>query len=786
MDNYPFLDFQMNSDFMSEFSSFINEVGEGDYIDKFSTDQIFPSRDDMIDWVRKIAFQLGFMVVIIRSDTTTGEPGRKTFVVLGCERSGKYRKYKQDVQPSVSGTRKCECPFKLRGKHKGHGWVLKVMCDYHNHELAETLVGHPYAGRLNAIEQSILIDMTKSQVKPSNILLTLKEHNEDNVTTIKQIYSARYTYKRSLRESRTEMQQLMMLLDRDKYIQHSRCLEDFDIVSDLFWTHPDSVHLVNSFNIVFLMDATYKTNKYRLSLLEIVGVTSIGLTFTAAFALLSSERQNNFTWALEMFKRLLLTTEGGPRVIVTDKDLALINAITNVFLETYHMLCTFHIMKNVKAKCKMLVDKQEAWDGLMEVWQNVMDCDDQSKFGGYVYRFEYASAAWSLFFDYVNRIWIIPYKTYFVKAWTNKVMHLGNTTTNRIKSAHWNLKRLLGSKDAYKALRYKRLVGRVSRYALELIADEVERVNKIGLDSARCGCILSSTYGLPCACVLARYEPGMIPLGEIHVIWTRLRFQEPCLLNRFQSLALIVKRERSTKRDPSYFEHVGTFLSRTEPSSRKSQVKLKPKEFARRAVPFLNQFHPICQPYIVDVVDVVADGHCGYRYIAALLGLGEEAWPTIRHNLYQELTQWRDEYANLVGSYDRLEELRQSLIIHDRSQVNAKKWMTIPDIGYAIANRYNVILVCLSYIQSFTIFPLRTSPPTDIRQHWILCIGFVNGCHFVQVQLQDGCPLPMVDIISSSHCYPEARAWSSFYTHRMQSFIELMGANQSYVDLGKN
>ncbi|XP_014511816.2 protein FAR-RED ELONGATED HYPOCOTYL 3-like [Vigna radiata var. radiata] len=316
----------------------------------------------MIDWVRKIAFHFGFVVVIIRSDTTTGEPGRKTFVVLGCERSGKYRKYKQDVQPSVSGTRKCECPFKLRGKPKGHGWVLKVMCGYHNHELVETLVGHPYAGRLNAAEQSILIDMTKSQVKPANILLTLKEHNEDNVTTIKQIYNARYTYKRSLRGSRTEMQQLMMLLDRDKYIQHSRCLEDFDVVSDLFWTHPDSAHLVNSFNIVFLMDTTYKTNKYRLPLLEIVGVTSTGLTFTVVFALLSSERQNNFTWALEMFRRLLLTTEGGPRVVVTDRDIALINAITNVFPDSYRMLCTFHIMKNVKAKCKMLVDNVEAWD----------------------------------------------------------------------------------------------------------------------------------------------------------------------------------------------------------------------------------------------------------------------------------------------------------------------------------------------------------------------------------------------------------------------------------------
>ncbi|XP_017420471.2 uncharacterized protein LOC108330501 [Vigna angularis] len=131
MDKYPYLDSEINSDFISEFSYSLKEVGEGDYTDQFST-----AHADLIEWVRKIAFDLGFVVVIIRSDTTTGEAGRKTFILLGCESSGKYRKYKPDVQPSFSGTRKCECLFRLRGKPKGDGWVLKVMCGYHNHELA--------------------------------------------------------------------------------------------------------------------------------------------------------------------------------------------------------------------------------------------------------------------------------------------------------------------------------------------------------------------------------------------------------------------------------------------------------------------------------------------------------------------------------------------------------------------------------------------------------------------------------------------------------------------------
>jgi len=130
--------------------------------------------------------------------------------------------------------------------------------------------------------------------------------------------------------------------------------------------------------------------------------------------------------------------------------------------------------------------------------------------------------------------------------------------------------------------------------------------------------------------------------------------------------------KKSTKRDPSYFEHVEAFIetSRQEKGVTKTENKLKAKcVIQEKIIPMLEQFNPIFQPYIVDVVDVVVDGHCGYKCIAALLGIGEESWPLIIHDLYKELSQWRDQYATLVGGYDRLEELRNSLLVHSPSEV---------------------------------------------------------------------------------------------------------------------
>jgi len=48
------------------------------------------------------------------------------------------------------------------------------------------------------------------------------------------------------------------------------------------------------------------------------------------------------------------------------------NVVGIVFHECYHLLCRFHIQKNVQAKCKMLVNSVDAWDVVLQAWENVM------------------------------------------------------------------------------------------------------------------------------------------------------------------------------------------------------------------------------------------------------------------------------------------------------------------------------------------------------------------------------------------------------------------------------
>lgn len=83
----------------------------------------------------------------------------------------------------------------------------------------------------------------------------------------------------------------------------------------------------------------YKTNKYRLPLLEIIGVTFTKKNFSMRFAFLESEKEINVTRALEMCKTLLKDQENMLNAIVTDRDITVMNSIAKSFPISYTLLC---------------------------------------------------------------------------------------------------------------------------------------------------------------------------------------------------------------------------------------------------------------------------------------------------------------------------------------------------------------------------------------------------------------------------------------------------------------
>ncbi|GAB2269310.1 hypothetical protein Dimus_038766 [Dionaea muscipula] len=173
----------------------------------------------MTDWVRMVGRQHGFVVVIDKS--TSGKGNRLLKYTLICERGEKYKPSRYLLPGQIlkknTGTKKCECPFALRGvpiPPEGIMWGVLVVCGYHNHETAQYFEGHEYPSRLKPDEKEFVLDLADSTA-PRFILSALKEQDESNTTGIRSIYNAIYKGKKRRRGSLNSVQYaLSQLIDK--------------------------------------------------------------------------------------------------------------------------------------------------------------------------------------------------------------------------------------------------------------------------------------------------------------------------------------------------------------------------------------------------------------------------------------------------------------------------------------------------------------------------------------------------------------------------------------------
>ena len=376
--------------------------------------------------------QYGFVIVTKASELNP--KSRAPRMRFGCERGGWYRKHEKKYDEgkvvkrmsNSTGTKKCGCPFELRCVRGNDGWKVSVANGKHNHPSALHMEGHAYAGRLSSEETSLLVEMSRSLVKPRDILNSLKHTNSGNTSTIKSIYNARAKYRVQELAGRSQMQQLMKKLADYEYIEWHRTNEE-NVLTEMFWAHPTSGDLLRAFPHVLLMYCTYKTNRYRYPLLQICGVTFTHLTFTAAFAFMEGEKQENYEWALEKLKGMLVES---PTVIVSDRELALMNAIANVFPDAVNLICLWHINKNIVAKYAKIIGKNK-WSSFEAQWKSLVYSPTIEWYEQQLSILKRDYAMFPRAIAYLENTWLKDHKERFVQAWTDKVMHFGNTTTSR-------------------------------------------------------------------------------------------------------------------------------------------------------------------------------------------------------------------------------------------------------------------------------------------------------------------------------------------------------------------
>ncbi|XP_045089397.2 protein FAR1-RELATED SEQUENCE 5 isoform X1 [Aegilops tauschii subsp. strangulata] len=155
----------------------------------------------------------------------------------------------------------------------------------------------------------------------------------------------------------------MLKFFRDKIaenpsFQYHLQLDCEEHIANIFWVDAKMLLDYAHFGDVVTFDTTFGTNKEYRPFGIFLGLNQFRETTIFGAALMFDETRDSYIWLFETF----LAAHNGrqPRTIYINQDAAMGGAIEKVFTESYHGLCTFHIMQNdVKHLTQVGVEDEE-------------------------------------------------------------------------------------------------------------------------------------------------------------------------------------------------------------------------------------------------------------------------------------------------------------------------------------------------------------------------------------------------------------------------------------------
>jgi hypothetical protein len=243
-----------------------------------------------------------------------------------------------------------------------------VRYPYHNHESFINLTAHPV---LRKLKKDLTFKATvKAQkhvgIETHHIYASHYGENPTSLITRRDIYNERANVRRQDLGSLAPIHALLrfILLTNEAKKKFTSTFEYENGVTGgplkyLFIMHDKYIKLLKANSEILIANVIYKTNRFNMSLLNIVEMTLNNMSFFAASVFLSGEIDVNFEWAFKQLKEIYDVHDLlYPKVILTDADGAQARVIKEIFLNIIHLLCIWHINKNIQKKIKPLFKKE--------------------------------------------------------------------------------------------------------------------------------------------------------------------------------------------------------------------------------------------------------------------------------------------------------------------------------------------------------------------------------------------------------------------------------------------
>ncbi|XP_057971370.1 protein FAR-RED IMPAIRED RESPONSE 1-like isoform X1 [Malania oleifera] len=395
----------------------------------------FESKEEAFSFYKEYAKSVGF-ATIIKASRRSRISGKFIDAKFVCTRYGNKRECGTAEVPqpvsSVDGTAitsikkkrgrinqswsKTDCKACMHVKRRQDGrWVIRSFIKEHNHEIfpdqAYYFRGHRNInlgnGNVDALH-AIRARTKKMHVSMSRQAGGHKKIQNQNVGIKNQFVGGKQLALEH-GDAKVMLDQFLYMQDENPNFFYAIDLNEEQCLRNVLWVDAKGrIDYVN-FNDVVFFDTTYIKNEYKLPFTLFIGVNHHFQFLLLGCALVADETKSTFVWLMRAWHRAM----GGqaPKVILSDQDNALKQAIAEVFPGSRHCFCLWHILSKIPEKLSYVMRQNENFVAKFNkcIFKSWTDQQFEKRWWKMVDRFDLRKDAWlqSLYED--RRRWMPTY-----------------------------------------------------------------------------------------------------------------------------------------------------------------------------------------------------------------------------------------------------------------------------------------------------------------------------------------------------------------------------------------
>jgi hypothetical protein len=172
--------------------------------------------------------------------------------------------------------------------------MLQVTNDEHSYRRSLNPTAHHVYRRRTPAQKDIIKSHTKAGSSPKRILTALREDDSQTFISARDIRNERISATTEFLNGRSPIEALLDELSTSPDWVFDVKYDTENHVQCLFFAHEKQVELLRANPDILLMDCTYRTNKYRMPLLHILGCTNLQTFFSAGFCFLREETELDY------------------------------------------------------------------------------------------------------------------------------------------------------------------------------------------------------------------------------------------------------------------------------------------------------------------------------------------------------------------------------------------------------------------------------------------------------------------------------------------------------------